>query len=65
MDIKPLLEELKARAGETVTLTVKGTNGELRDVDVTLRPPEGGEVKVGDAFGLRRSSTTSKRALCV
>jgi regulator of sigma E protease len=35
-----ILLDLRDRAGETVTLTVVGTNGTRRDVDVTLRPPE-------------------------
>ncbi len=34
------VEGLRAKAGETVTLTVKGTDGSVRDVQVTLRPPE-------------------------
>jgi regulator of sigma E protease len=35
-----ILQDLRDRAGETVTLTVVGTNGIRRDVEVTLRPPE-------------------------
>ena len=35
-----VLQDLRDRAGETVTLTVVGTNGARRDVEVTLRQPE-------------------------
>lgn len=34
------VEALRARAGETVTLTVKGEDGAAREVTATLRPPE-------------------------
>jgi regulator of sigma E protease len=35
-----VLQDLRDRAGETVMLTVVGTDGARRDVEVTLRPPE-------------------------
>ncbi len=42
---------LKDKAGETVTLTVKGTDGAVREVDVTLRPASVAEEK--GALGIR------------
>ncbi len=42
---------LKDKAGETVTLTVKGADGAVREVDVTLRPASVAEEK--GALGIR------------
>jgi regulator of sigma E protease len=47
-----VLLDLRARAGETVTLTVVGTDGARRDVEVTLRPPEVVSPTVG-ALGIQ------------
>ncbi len=33
------IQELRNKAGETVTLTVEGADGAVREVEVTLRPP--------------------------
>ena len=45
------IEELRAKAGETVTLTVKGEDGAVREVPVTLRPPDVAADK--GALGIR------------
>jgi regulator of sigma E protease len=47
-----VLLDLRERAGETVTLTIVGTDGAHRDVDVTLRPPEVLSPTVG-ALGIK------------
>jgi regulator of sigma E protease len=44
------IQELRDRAGRTVTLTVEGAGGAVRQVVVTLRPPE--EADLG-ALGIR------------
>lgn len=45
------IEELRALAGETVTLTVEGTDGAMRDLTVTLRPADVAAEK--GALGIR------------
>jgi regulator of sigma E protease len=45
------VEALRARAGETVTLTVKGEDGAVREVTATLRSPE--EAVDQGALGIR------------
>jgi regulator of sigma E protease len=47
-----VLLDLRDRAGETVTLTIVGTDGAHRDVEVTLRPPEELSPTVG-ALGIK------------
>ena len=47
-----ILLDLRDRAGETVTLTVIGTDGATREVEVTLRPPEQISPTVG-ALGIK------------
>ena len=47
-----VIADLRDRAGETVTLTIVGTDGAHRDVDVTLRPPEELSPTVG-ALGVK------------
>jgi regulator of sigma E protease len=42
---------LRDKAGETVSLTVKGADGEISDVQVTLRPPDAAAEK--GALGIR------------
>jgi hypothetical protein len=49
-----VLEDLAARPGETVTLTVVGTNGAQRDVEVTLRDAAAIAAKQG-ALGVKAS----------
>jgi len=45
------IETLRGKAGETVTLTVKGEDGAVREVTATLRPPE--EAADQGALGIR------------
>jgi regulator of sigma E protease len=45
------IEELRALAGQTVSLTVEGADGSSRDVEVTLRPAEVAAEK--GALGIR------------
>jgi regulator of sigma E protease len=45
------IEDLRAKAGQEVTLTVKAEDGTVREVPVTLRPP--GEAAEQGALGIR------------
>jgi regulator of sigma E protease len=45
------IQELRDKAGETVTLTVESADGAVREVEVTLRPPEVAADK--GALGIR------------
>ncbi len=51
-----ILEDLAARPGETVTLTIVGTDGARRDVEVTLRDAAAIKAKQG-ALGVKASPT--------